>query len=245
MFKTVDKEELKGYTGKYEQPSKKKPKIPFWSGLTSMLTQPYAFGIFGLICGYELLSTLITYRMQCLIAVEAAGSIKQIGSFMFGYTLAFQTIGLFIAIFGTTQLPKLLGIRVSLMITPVALLGMTALLLSGANLWTFTVMMVAMRALNYGFNIPVREMLFIPTSSTIQFLTKGWIESFGKTFSKTTGSLFNYLATFQTAAFILPATMAAIFGTTALWTATAFLMGGAYQRAIKENRVIGGGPPRA
>lgn len=239
MFCTIDHKLLEGYTDQHESPKQAAQPLSTWDGFKSIIAQPYAFGIFGLICGYELIATLIDFRVQCLIAAQTAYSIKGIGSFIFGYTFCFQGIGFIIALFGTTRLPKLLGMRASLLVTPALLLCIALMAFTNASLWTLTTVMIVMRALNYGFNIPVREMLFIPTSKTIQFLAKGWIESFSKTFSKVSGSMFNYLTAIQATAYALPITMGATLGISSLWMIVAFLMGGSYQRAIDENLIIG------
>jgi hypothetical protein len=51
--------------------------------------------------------------------------------------------------------------------------------------------------------------------------------------------MYNWLTVYQSAAFIMPVTAAATVTISAVWMGIAFLMGGAYQRAIAEDRIIG------
>jgi ATP/ADP translocase len=98
---------------------------------------------------------------------------------------------------------------------------------------------IVVRAFNYGFNEPVREMLYIPTSHKIQFGAKGWVDTFGKTLSKGSGAGLNLLAA------ILPPAAGNLLGLAASlvigggWLLIATLVGKAYHEAVAEHKVIG------
>ena len=101
--------------------------------------------------------------------------------------------------------------------------------------------MIVLRALNYGFNYPVRETLYIPTVRGIQFKAKLWIDSFGKTFSKSSGSLFNQLLLYFSSN---PYTILRVDSIYCVMVAFAYtivslLIGKKYQKTIENNEVIG------
>ncbi|MFC1854258.1 Npt1/Npt2 family nucleotide transporter [Candidatus Dependentiae bacterium] len=244
MFKNINKENLKGYTDQKAGSPTKRKKPGLLEGLKAVVREPYAFGIFTIFCSYELISALATFRTQCLITAQTAHSMQKIGSYVFGYTFIFQSIGFFIALFGTTTLPKKLGMKISLLITPAILFIFSAALIGNLNLYSLTAMMIAMKALNYGFNIPVREMLFIPTSRNIQFMAKGWIDSFGKTFSKATGSVMNLASTMPHLSSLSVMLAPISLAISAVWGIIAMALGNKFQNAVKKSEVIGQKQPK-
>jgi ATP/ADP translocase len=98
--------------------------------------------------------------------------------------------------------------------------------------------MVVMRGLNYGFNDPLREILFIPTVKDIQFKSKAWIGSFGRTIAKTSGSSLNILAT-QAPHFIIAIQSAFSITLALAWAVVGILVGRKYLKTIASNAVIG------
>ncbi|MCK4499253.1 hypothetical protein KAU11_02045 [Candidatus Babeliales bacterium] len=237
MFEKVPTDYLKGYSDRHEHHQKKK-KLSFWGGLQSLVTQPYVFYMFWLLCSFELVSTLMNYRMQCLIA-QATTTISGVGSFMFLYTFSFQVVGAFVALFGTTAILKHLGVRVGLFVTPVIVLSLAVGLIAMHNLAVITTLMLTLRILDYSVDVPIRQILFIPTTHDIQYGVKGWIASVGKTVSKTTGSLFNGIATVVSGnAFLMAVTYAPlVLG--GFWLLTANAVGKRYQKAVENEQVIG------
>ncbi|MCK4499254.1 hypothetical protein KAU11_02050 [Candidatus Babeliales bacterium] len=239
MFKVLKPETLTGYADVHEIQIKKK-KTGILEGLKAVVTEPYAIGIFVIFCAYELISALTNFRVQYIVAAQTAHSVQKIGSYVFGYTFLFQLLGFFIALFGTTTLPKKIGMRVCLLITPAILFLFSTALIGNLDLMILTGMMIVMRALNYGFNTPVREMLYIPTSHKIQFMAKGWIDSFGKTFSKAAASVVNLASTTARfaglSAMIAPISLVLSGG----WIVTAILLGSKHHIAVKKGEVIGG-----
>ena len=101
--------------------------------------------------------------------------------------------------------------------------------------------MIVLRALNYGFNYPVRETLYIPTAKDVQFKAKLWIDSFGKTFSKGSGSLFNQLLLYFTSNPYIILRIDSIYCIIVAcgYFVISLMVGKKYHKTILNNEVIG------
>jgi AAA family ATP:ADP antiporter len=209
-----------------------------FEGLRLLLSNSYVFGIFALVYGFEIISSIFDYQMQLMMVLENNNSIKESSLFMLRYTMLFQIVGLFSAVFGISPLLKRWGVRICLALTPIITMGLMSVTLTYNSLAFLTTMMVILRGLNYGFNVPIREILFIPTSHDIRYKAKAWIESAGRTFSKTSGALVN-ISSQQAAASAMALSTAFSFSIAAAWFIIALLLGKKYQEAVKNNKVIG------
>ena len=201
LIQNVPGKYLHGYEAVYQLEKERKVETAqrggmrgFWDGFKMMITQPYLFGIFGLVYSYEIISALLDYQMLFLADAQYKGNIGGLASFNFLYTSAFQCLGLFFAFFGTRTLLKRLDVQACLVSVPI----LVSVLLLGLKMYPtlvgVSIAMVVLRALNYGFNVPIREILYIPTVKDIKFKSKAWIDSFGRTFSKTSGATINMMS---------------------------------------------------
>lgn len=209
-----------------------------FEGLRLLIVNPYVFGIFGVVYGFEIICSILDYQMQFLMIMENNNSIKASSLFMLRYTNMFQYLALFFAIFGTAPLMEKLGVRLCLTITPLITMIVMVALLFNNSLFLVTSIMVILRALNYGFNTPVREMLFIPTSHDIRYKAKAWIESAGRTFSKSSGALVN-ISSQRAAALAFTGSTLFSLAATGIWLMIALLVGTKYNQAVKNHKVIG------
>lgn len=209
-----------------------------FEGLRLLVSKPYVFGIFGIVYGFEIISAILDYQMQYLMVVGNNNSVKESSLFLFRYTTLFQLVGLFFAVFGTGPLLKKWGIRLCLAITPIVTMSLMAGLLFHNSLFLITSIMIILRGLNYGFNTPVREMLFIPTSHDIRYKAKAWIESAGRTFSKSSGAIVN-ITSQQAATLALTVSTLFSFSVAFVWLVIALLVGRKYNNALAQNKVIG------
>jgi AAA family ATP:ADP antiporter len=232
---------LHGYEAVYiaEKQKGKEKNVGIFEGLNLMILQPYVMGIFVLNFIYEAISMILDYQMQVQMSVATNNSIGGMSAFMFLYTAAFQVLGLVFAFFGTSAMLKKFGVNFSLFIMPIAIIIMMIGLLFFPNLTTIFIIMVVIRALHYGFNGPVREILYIPTSKDIKFKSKAWIDSFGRTLSKTSGSAFNYI--YRNAAYLALTRLNAfiIIALSGVWTVATFFVGRKYTKVIEKNETIG------
>lgn len=233
---------LHGYQAAYEAEIAKEKahkKTGVFEGLRLMLTEPYVLGIFGLVFSFEVINIIFDYQMHVLMSIETNNQVHAMSSFMLFYTGTFQTLSLIFALFGTSKLVKHFGIQRCLLILPMLSIGLAILPILYPRLSMIFLVMVMLRATNYGFNRPLREMLFIPTIKDIQFKSKAWIDSFGRTFSKTTGSTINMIAILGAPYFCLLIESVFSIGLAIIWGLIALIVGRRYTKTIANNEVIG------
>jgi len=97
--------------------------------------------------------------------------------------------------------------------------------------------MVTIKALSYGFNNPIKEMVYIPTSDAIKFKAKGWIDLFGRSLSRGSGaSISNVLQKmphgFMTYGLLISLTL--VSG----WLFVAIVMGSVFTRLIRKQELV-------
>ena len=101
------------------------------------------------------------------------------------------------------------------------------------------IILVVLRAANYGLNHPIREVLYIPTTKEIKFKCKAWSDAFGTRLAKGTSSLFYKHVTSVTPAFTQLLSTSFAFSITIAWTIISFFLGRTLQRALDKKQVIG------
>jgi AAA family ATP:ADP antiporter len=208
-------------------------------GLKLLLTKPYIFGIFILVYIFDAISIITDYQMQVLMAVKNNNGIQEMSAFMFLYTVAFHTLTLFFALVGTSTLLKKIGVRFCLFIMPLSTITLMITLIFKPTLNTIFVIMVIFRALHYGFNAPIREILYIPTTKDIKFKSKAWIDSFGRSFSKSSGSTLNLLSQAQNTIKLIRIDSIFAISLSIVWIIISFFIGEKYQKTIKNKQIIG------
>ncbi|MFA6527630.1 MAG: Npt1/Npt2 family nucleotide transporter [Candidatus Babeliales bacterium] len=242
LIKEIPEKELHGYEAAYEVEQKreislKKPGV--FEGLRLMVTEPYVLGIFGLVYSFEVINIIFDYQMEVLMSVELNNNLQQMSSFLFLYTGTFQALSFVFALLGTSKLLHVVGVQGCLIIMPAAVSLLALWFFFSPTLVSVFIIAVILRALNYGFNQPVREILYIPTVKDIQFKSKAWIDSFGRTFSKTSGSAINQYSITQSAQWCLMFESTVMFGISMVWLVIAYFVGRTHRRTISENKVIG------
>ncbi len=239
ITKKVPMQYLESYEKKHTHIKKVKKKSGMLDGLISMLKQPYVFGIFALTYSFELISVIIDYQMQVLMSIANNNSIGGMSSYMFLYTSAFQALALVFAVFGTSTLLKRIGTQKCLLIMPISVMALMGSLLFSPNLTTIFIIMVVLRSLHYGFNAPVKETLYIPTTKDIKFKSKTWIDAFGKRLSKASGSTFNLWAQSPNYTSTLKLDSLFSIGIAAGWTVISVMVGKKYTETIENGEIIG------
>jgi ATP:ADP antiporter, AAA family len=231
---------LHGYEAVYKsEKTTNHQKTGLFEGLKLILTQPYVFGIFTLVYIYEALSAITDYQMQVLMSVEKQNAVDEMSCFMFIYTATFQALGLIFAYFGTSALLEKIGVRYCILIMPLATILFMAILFTSPNLTTIFIIMVLLRAAHYGFNVPVREILYIPTTKDVKFKSKAWIESFGRSLSKTSGATFNFISQLQNPFLQIRFNSVIAIGISVFWAGISIFIGKKYEKTIKDNAIIG------
>lgn len=230
---------LHGYEAAYQlEKSQAKPKTGALEGIRLMITHPYVFGIFGLVYCYETIIAILEYYMNVMVSLEYNNNIIDMSSFGFMYTAAFQALGFFFALIGTPTMLRFFDVRFCLLVLPITTVGLLSGVLLHPSLSSVFLAMVVLRAVHYGFNFPVQEILYIPTIKDIKFKAQAWIKSFGRTISKTSGSAINLHAIANGGGLSIYGSIFS-FGLTAIWIIVALGVGKKYTTTVKEKKVIG------
>lgn len=255
LMKRVPGRDLHGYEAAYQFEKSKEKELAqskpsmfqkfviffksLFGGLVMFVRQPYVLGMFSIIFFYEVLNVVIDF-LRLKIIREAAPDLCGLNCILFQHIFYINLVVFIISLFGTTPLLRKFGERNCLILIPILNAVFIMLLLANVNLISSgTVNLVAfvyigIRAVNYAISYPVRESLYIPTVKEIKFKSKSWIDAFGTKFAKSTGSTFNLFARA-----IPHAYMICFGGILFFWLIAAYLLGNRYDKAIKNNEVIG------
>lgn len=232
LMRTVKHENLTGYEEEIKSPSTQTSSVGFLDGLKLVLTRPYVTGIFALICFQELISTMMGFQLS-LLAATTYSNPGMVNKFLFDFALCVQIIACLFGLFGTSFFQRKFGIRFSLITYPVCLGLFVVCYLVHPTLQTIFYVMLVAKALGYALNQPAKEALYIPTSKSIKYKSKAWIDMFGMRFAKAVGSGIND--------FIGPIVM--LTGSLALaivvvWTSLASVIGHAFKKAVDNKELI-------
>ena len=160
-----------------------------FDGIRVILTNPYVLGIFSLSLFHDMIMAIFDF-VVLFAADKDHDTAGKLAIFYASYFFMMHFVGLFISILGTTPLQRLLGNRVSLLVYPSLsmLLVVVSYLFPSAQM--FLVVVIILRAANYGLNHPIREVLYIPTTKEIKFKCKAWSDAFGTRLAKGSSSMF-------------------------------------------------------
>ena len=120
------------------------------------------------------------------ISTDAAESFT---SFMGLFGQATNTLSFILSFFGTSAIIRYLGLRTTLLLFPsICLLVIVTVRLYPTLNVVFAAMMI-LKANSYALNNPTKEMLYQPTSTSVKYKAKSWIDIFGMRGSKALGSV--------------------------------------------------------
>ncbi len=230
----VNQNSLEGYQEDIAQKSlhKIEETVGFLDGLKVVITNPYVAGIFGTIFFHELISTVMYYQMSFLAKTTYIDA-GVVNKFLFDYGLCVQGIACLFGLFGTSFFQRKFGIRFCIVAYPL-LLGVSILVyLIRPNLTTIFYVMLVAKAINYAFNQPAKEVLYIPTSRSIKYKSKAWSDQFGLRFAKASGSMVNKI-------FGAMATSSGIVVLCCIgaWSLLANKIGNSFTKAVANNELI-------
>lgn len=229
LKKIVPQEELEGF----KDPAQAEAEtVGFFDGLKVLIQQPYVAGIFAIIFAQEVLATMMNYQMERLVELQILSHGAR-NAFLFDFAMAIQVIACVFSLTGTSFFQRTFGIRKCLFWFPF-LFGLGVIgFMFWPTLYYVTGFMILFKALNYALNQAVKEVLYIPTSKSIKYKAKAWIDMFGARFSKATGSFANKIfGNFP----ILTGGLA--LGLVGGWLLTARIMGKSYHRKVNGQTTI-------
>jgi AAA family ATP:ADP antiporter len=233
----AEKKDLEGYRGEMQEKPRQKKVLGMLSGLKFMITKPYVLGIFLITYFYDVIFTIIEYQTHVLLSIKTANNANMMNFFLFSSATVSQIIGLFLAFFLTSKILKSIELKLALLIMPVFSAILILSIFFTPHLITMLAAITLLPALHFSLNSPFREVLFIPTIKEIQFKSKAWMDSFGRTLSKSSASTVNML-------FIPNSTIFYLFNTsfslilTIIWAISAYSIGQAHQKTVDKKGLI-------
>jgi len=228
----VSKDELEGYQGKTKEDEEK--RVGFWEGIKTIVRIPYVGGIFGLVFLHEAVSGLMHYQMLRSIEHTYMYSQGLVNRFLFDFTLIMQSISCLFALFGTAYFQRKFGVKGCLVAYPVLLgLCITCYLFNPTLAFIAGVVIIA-KGINYVLNQPAKEMLYIPTTKTVKYKSKAWIDMFGMRSAKMAGSVMNKWVGVATRL-----TSSVSMGLILIWIVLARTIGTRHDEVIKRGDRIG------
>ena len=215
-----------------------------FDGLIMLVRYPYVMGLFGVVFFWELINVFINFE-RVAAASEAALSMSHKTALLLSQDFWVHTVGLFVTLIGTRAIIEILGERKALLLVPTVtgvllvyyLVAQT--LTTSAAATSIGVAYILLKALNYAFAAPLRESLYIPTTKSVKFKSKSWIDSFGTKFAKSLGATY---VGFSGNLLIVSKFFADCWffaGIIGLWMVVAHLLGRRYELAVLRNEVIG------
>jgi len=192
LTKIVRKKELSGYEEPKSKDHKdKKEDIGFLDGLKIFLKNPYVAGIFGTVFFYEVVTVIMNYQLLLTTSNTFMPNRGLVNKFLFNFDLIMHSSSCLFALFGTSFFQRKLGIRWCLFIYPLFLGFSISFFMYNPVLMFIAGVIVVAKGINYAFHQPVKEILYIPTSQTIKYKSKAWVDMFGVRFAKMSGSFVN------------------------------------------------------
>ncbi len=236
FMKTTPKDQLEGYKAKDD--GKSKGKTGFMEGFKLLVSQPYLLGIFGIISIFEVVNTIFDFKLKMLASGIYSG--RELSAFLLNFGKWVNLVGFICLVLGVNNIGRKLGVRKSLLMLPALVAMAVFVIYFNSSLWVVWGVNVAVKALNYAFNQPVKEQLYIPTSKDTKYKAKAWTEMFGSRGSKAAGSGINFIAGLPSVspeAFLLVSSIASL-GLIAVWVFAAMYVGRKFKEAVDNDSVV-------
>lgn len=238
--KTMPEKQLTSYAERIGEAQEKPPKGDgIFSGAKLVLTVPYVFGIFCIVFFYEITSMIIAF-LKLYAVQHRSENVSQASALLFQVTTMTQAVAFLFSLVGTRNLMRKLGERICLFLIPLLISGSFLYMVIAQFSFTSVVIgFILIRALNYSFIRPIKEVLYIPTDVETRYKAKSWIDTIGTKLAKGTGSACNILLSCFTGSGILLG-FSSIFAVISIgWGTVSVFLGNRYRQIIKNKEIIG------
>lgn len=221
----------------------------FYEGLSLILKHRYVLLLLGVSCLYEVVITVLDYQFKILGAEKSAhevlggvggitGAGDRFANLLGHFGQLTNLLSFFISFFGFSFLVRLFGVRASLMVFPSVLFVAVLLTNFSPSLWVLFICVSVVKAIVFSLHDPVKELLYIPTSQSIKFKAKAWIDVFGSRLAKACGSFITSYAQGNAARLRAVAEIPCLTLAIAI-LALAWGIGTEFQRLVDQRIVIG------
>jgi AAA family ATP:ADP antiporter len=236
--------QLVGYQGE-ESKAEKEEEPGFLEGLKLLVSQPYLFSIFLIITTYEVIVTVFDFYLKTTSKFEYPLEVDH-SAYLTEYAVWTGIVAFACVLLGVNNIQRYLGIKASLILTPILVAGAVVGLKLFPTLTVVFWIMVIAKAINYALNQPTMKQLYIPTSKDARYKSQAWIEMFGSRGSKAGGSAINdsfkgFISQYGKQAGIasfLTMSSGISFGLIIVWLFAVMYVSKTYNKAIAEKRVV-------
>jgi len=246
FMKYTPKDQLKRYEGKpTQQVAKKgKKKVGFVEGIKTIFSNGYLMGILFIVMVFEVIVTIFDFQFKVMAKTAFPLEIDS-SAYLAQYAYTTGIVAFLCVLLGINSIQRKLGVFVSLLITPVLVLGAVFLLWNYPVLGVAFWIMVFSKAVNYALNQPTLKNLYIPVKKETRYKTMGWIEAFGGRSSKSIGSAVNLLRKIYTskhgaigAALFLNVSSSISIALVGIWFFVAFYLSTKHKKSIADNEYV-------
>jgi AAA family ATP:ADP antiporter len=155
---------------------------PAVEGAKLVLKSRYLISIVVIVGLYEIISTILDFQFTATVFGLLQGDeAKEQISTVYAIT---NWVGLAIQVFATTLVMERFGVKIALMVMPIAILANSAAFLILPLLWVGSFLNTTDNGLNYSLNQSSREALWTPTSRDEKYKAKAFIDMFVQRFAK-------------------------------------------------------------
>merc|ERR1712037_703989 len=159
--------------------------------------------------------------------------------FMGLFGLATNALSFLLSFFGTSKILSTFGLKLTLRLFPILCFLTILIVRLFPSLHIVFASMMLLKANSYAINNPTKELLYQPTSTTVKYKAKSWIDIFGARGSKAFGSLItNSLSQVSADKLISQGSMVGMFVSLILYL-NACYMGQKYEQYRMEGYVVG------
>ena len=241
MVKKLKLDTFKGYHTKIDEVSK---KTGMWIGIRLLLKNRYVLGVFLLVFLADIIAEIVNYKRILIVMGDKAtdGPLHYKIAKLYLQLLYMHLIGLGISLFLTNSVMRLLGTRICVFIMPLFTLIFALIYIitqiDSVIIWLY----IVIKAMTYTIGTPARESLYIITSKDIQFKAKFVIDALGVKLARNSGQALNYTWNIigkyygQFSSMLFTNTVLIIIPI--IWIVTAYFVGNAYTKNLKEDKVI-------
>jgi AAA family ATP:ADP antiporter len=233
---------------KIEAAEHKSTKTGMLEGLKLILSRPYVAGLLVVSTMYEIIGTIVEYKMGLCATTVYPTNIDGGAGFVWFKALNGLTLGvlsLSFALLGTSILMRKLGLKFCIISYPVmigiSIASIFGFYLAGASvyflMWAFFLAVILFKGLSYTLNGPAVEVMYIPTSKDVKFKAKSWISGFGGRTSKGIGATVTGSLGANFSTLLIFGTFASL-GLVAFWIFVAAFVGNKYNQLQKENKIV-------
>ena len=242
----------------------KKAKAGMFEGLKLFWEYNYVKGIFAISCLFMVEVTIIDFTMKMLArdyfaeehpceagmsCYDYAGgnhgmsedATAAFTSFMGFFGQVTNSLSFLFSLFGTSAVIRALGLRLTLLLFPSLCLAVIIFVRLYPTLYVVFGAMITLKAASYSLNNPTKEILYQPTSGSVKYKAKSWIDIFGARGSKALGSVVTNAFSDSSAALISNGSLVGMCVASFLvWNAT--YMGKKFDEYSESGYIVGDDP---